>query len=202
MLTAERKHRETSSSLPYRAESHFQPRSSSLLIPPEKWVMVLMTTNEWLLGKSECGGFSSQKDSSGVRGIRAWEVSQHKLGLGRLSVLDAWGWWGPENLKEIQDTHFHPIAVPSSHRLSAGDLKIPIGISNRDLWDFIESRHSPRLLISGNGTTFTQVLKSEGRESPSFTLFLSIHIQPKKKNSICRILLTPDVCGFSQQAIL
>lgn len=53
--------------------------------------MVLITANEWLLGKSECEGFSSQKDSSRVRGTRAWGVSQQKLGLVRPSVLDAWG---------------------------------------------------------------------------------------------------------------
>lgn len=65
---------------------------------------VLITANEWLLGKSECGGFSSQEDRALGREAHVHGGVSQQLGLRHPSVLAAWGRQAPESLGETKVT--------------------------------------------------------------------------------------------------
>lgn len=70
-----------------------------------------------------------------------------------------------------------PVAVPASHCLGAGDLNFQQA-SQTGIFEIPLNSDTPQ----ATDLRKWDHIHPEGRESPSFTLFLPIHTQPKRKN--------------------
>lgn len=154
--------------------------------------MVLITANEWLLGKSECRAFL-QPGGQTALGQEAQAYGQSG---------SSWDWDAPQCSgpgREAQRAWWRseaptPTAVPSSPSLGAGDLDSQQASQPRTSG----SQTLTRPLISESDPSSPRCSSRMPQSHPRFILFLPTHIKLKRKNyfSVLPEYFRPQLSGF------